>query len=273
MKRKSVPVVPRGKGNSRPSPSHWFCFTFFDYSCDDIKRFQGIDGRYVFQEEICPETKRPHLQGVCRFRTKKRLTAINKEFPSTHWETCKNSKKAIAYCSKEMSRKPDSTVYTNMKLAQPLKTLETLYDWQRDLEEMLLLPTDNRTINWYWEDKGNMGKTSFARYMVIKHDAFYICGSARDMKCGLASVVEKNNGWFPPIVILDIPRDCIGCSYKGLEQVKNGIFYNTKYESGMVVFNPPHVLVLANEPPEEDKMSTDRWNIVEIQSHRGDDSS
>lgn len=251
-------------GNSRPSPSSWFCFTFFDYSSEDIIRFQAIAGQYVFQQEICPDTGKKHLQGTVKFTSKKRLTTVNKLFPHTHWECCKNIRKAIEYCSKEDTRVANSTVYTNMKLPKSLKTLTTLRPWQQELYNVLQQPSNDRTINWYWEKKGNVGKSAFARYMVIKHNAFYICGTARDMKCGLASVSEKNYGWFPELIILDIPRDSIGCSYKGLEQIKNGIFYSTKYESGMLVFNPPHIVVFANEEPDIERMSSDRWNIVNI---------
>ncbi len=263
-KSKNVPSVPKGEGNSSPSPSLWFTFTFNNYTPETIKMFQGIDGLYVFQEEICPSTGTPHLQGTCRFAKKKRLKQINKMYPHTHWECCKKPKKSVAYCHKKATRAPDGSVYTNMKLPKELMTLDTLRPWQEAVYLLAKAESDDRTINWYWEEKGNVGKSSFARWMVIKHNAFYICGSASDMKCGLASVSEKNFGWFPEVVILDIPRGCNGCSYKGLEQLKNGIFYSTKYESGMVVFNPPHIIVFANTEPDLERMSADRWNVVEI---------
>ena len=250
-------------GNSRPSSSRWFCFTMFNYSLEIIIWLQGIDGGYVFQEEICPDTGKEHLQGVVRFNSKKRLKTINKEYPNMHWEVCKNNKKAIAYCSKADTRKPNSTVLANIGYPETLVTITTLRPWQEKLKLLLEGPRNDRTINWYWETTGNVGKTSFARYLAIKHGAFYICGSAKDMKCGLTTFSQKQNS-FPKIVILDIPRDCVGCSYKGLEQIKNGIFFSTKYESGMVVFNPPHIVVFANEEPDIDRMSKDRWNVVEI---------
>lgn len=53
-------------------------------------------------------------------------------------------------------------------------------------------------------------------------------------------------------------------SYEALEAVKNGIFYNNKYESGMVVYNTPHVIVLSNFRPDLSKLSADRWRIKEV---------
>jgi hypothetical protein len=49
-----------------------------------------------------------------------------------------------------------------------------------------------------------------------------------------------------------------------MENVKDGLFFSTKYESGMVRYNPPHVIVFANVPPDVTKMSADRWVIKEI---------
>jgi hypothetical protein len=53
-------------------------------------------------------------------------------------------------------------------------------------------------------------------------------------------------------------------SYSSIECIKNGMITNTKYETGFKVFNPPHVVVFSNFPPDEEKLSADRWNIKEI---------
>lgn len=257
------------KSNSSTSASRWFTFTMFNYSPSDIKMYQTSDllEKYVFQHEVCPETKRPHLQGVVCYKKRVRLTGVNKDFPGCHWEAAKSSKGSIMYCSKQLTRRPGTEVYTKgVILPEELYTITKLKPWQDMLFNTIMNEKRNdRTIHWHWEDMGNVGKTSFARYLCIYFGAFYICGSAADMKFGLADYYNKNNKKFPKIVILDIPRDSVGCSYKGLEQLKNGIFYNTKYESGMCLFNPPTVLVFANEPPDESRMSADRWNIQEIE--------
>lgn len=266
-KRRNGSSGSGGRGNSRISPSRWFCFTFFSYDPSDIIRFQGIPGKYVFQEEICPRTQRPHLQGTVCFDTKKRLVTVNNEWPNTHWEVCRGKKASVKYCAKAYTRKPGSKMFTNMKMAEPLITFSKLRPWQQEIldkAEHDIAVCDDRTINWFWEPTGNVGKSSFGRWLAIKKEAFYLCGSAADMKCGLADASAKMNGWFPKIIVLDIPRDSNGCSYKGIEQIKNGIFYSTKYESGMCIFNPPAIIVLANEPPRRHKMSEDRWNIVKL---------
>lgn len=251
-------------GNTQESPALWWVFTLNNYSEDDIKQIQALPGRYVFQEEIAPVTGTPHLQGTIKWNTKKRFSACKKLFLMDHWDKCKNIQESIKYCSDEDKRAPGGRLFKTLKVPDKLQTITKLNEWQSKLLQRLGEEPNPRTIMWYWEDQGNVGKTSFAKWLAVYHDAFYLCGSAADMKFGLAAISQKNYGWFPKIIILDIPRESEGCSYKGLEQIKNGIFYSTKFESGMVVFNTPHVVVFSNSPPKEWKMSADRWDIVEI---------
>ena len=39
---------------------------------------------------------------------------------------------------------------------------------------------------------------------------------------------------------------------------------NTKYETGMKLFNSPHLIVFSNFYPDTDKLSADRWKIALI---------
>ena len=82
------------------------------------------------------------------------------------------------------------------------------------------------------------------------------------MKYEVMEYLKKNK---LKIVMIDLTR-CIEnyVSYQGIEEIKNGIFYNTKYESGMVLFDSPHIIIFANFPPEEGKLNADRWNIVNL---------
>ncbi len=269
-KTKKVPGVPEGVGNTKQPPTKWWCFTFNNYSEEDLNMFQDTNFKYVFQKEI-GESGNEHLQGTVQCFPKKRFKTLKNQFnDKIHWEKVKDIPGSIAYCCDPSKRKEGTKVYTNMRIPKPLKTLTTLRPWQEKLWQKLKDPCeDDRTINWYWDSEGNLGKSAFARWMCIKHQAFYICGSAKDMKCGLALVSKEHYGWMPELIILDIPRDSKGCSYKGLEQIKNGIFFSPKYEGGMFIFNPPHILVFSNEEPDNWKMSIDRWNIVEIDNDVG----
>jgi len=123
-------------------------------------------------------------------------------------------------------------------------------------------PLWGRKIYWFWESKGNWGKSITATYMIDNMNATEVSGKGADVLCGISQLIEKT-GECPPIVIYDIPRS-IGAeyvSYMALEKLKDGKFFSGKYESGMVRYNKPHIVCFANEPPEYGKLSTDRWVV------------
>lgn len=70
------------------------------------------------------------------------------------------------------------------------------------------------------------------------------------------------------IVIFDLPRCTLNrVNYAAIEDLKNGHIVNFKYETGSKIFNPPHVIIFANEPPEDLRLlSNDRWVIEKLKS-------
>ena len=67
------------------------------------------------------------------------------------------------------------------------------------------------------------------------------------------------------MVLIDVPRNLKNnVSYSAIECILNGMITNTKYETGLKVFNPPHVVVFSNYYPVMDKLSMDRWKIMEL---------
>lgn len=72
-------------------------------------------------------------------------------------------------------------------------------------------------------------------------------------------------GSWPSIIIYDIPRTQLDyVNYDALEKLKNGMAMSGKYEGGIILMPNPHVVVFANRPPDESKLSSDRWVIHEI---------
>ena len=64
---------------------------------------------------------------------------------------------------------------------------------------------------------------------------------------------------------MDLARDSHDyVNYGALEQLKNGLLFNTKYNSGMRQFETPHVLVMSNFMWDEAKMSHDRVIVKKI---------
>ena len=264
-------------GNTkRPSPCKHYCFTLNNYTVSDIKNILdsiGSDGtiyrtnpKYIFQEEE-GDSGTPHLQGYINFDRKVRATSVFKWEGSEriHWEICRSPKHAINYCRKPEGRIGD--VYTNIEFPEEIRVVsdKSLRPWQNSVIDLVEGDRDPRKIYWYYDYAGNTGKTQLAKYLVVKKQALVLSGKAVDMKYGVIKYIEKHNGVAPKIIIFDIPRCCKDfISYQGIEEVKNGLFFSSKYESDMCVYNPPHVICFANDMPAVDRLSTDRWEIIEI---------
>jgi hypothetical protein len=183
-----------------------------------------------------------------------------------HWEKCKNIKASIVYCSKEDSRTGEQ-FFHNIRIPKKVKILDDskLYNWQKDIIKIIEEEPDDRTINWFWEYSGCAGKSTFCKYLAVKHHALIVGARASDMKYMIVKY-EEEHGVYPDIIIMDISRstDISEIDYDGIEQVKNGLFMSSKYECCQVIMNSPHIICFANERPVECNMSSDRWNIVSI---------
>ena len=67
------------------------------------------------------------------------------------------------------------------------------------------------------------------------------------------------------MVVCDIPRHSLEyVNYATLESLVNGMVVSGKYEGGKAFFDSPVVVVFANEPPKKEKMSADRWDIIQL---------
>ena len=121
-----------------------------------------------------------------------------------------------------------------------------------------------RSVYWLWEPDGGVGKSMLVRYLCMSMRALLVSGKDSDIKHGVVSFKEAS-GEGPELVIVDCPRSSVGyVSYSGIEQVANGCFFSSKYESAMCITTQPKILCFANEPPNVERMSLDRWQIYRI---------
>eukprot|EP00112_Aurelia_sp_Birch-Aquarium-sp1_P026323 Seg9278.1 transcript_id=Seg9278.1/GoldUCD/mRNA.D3Y31 product="Master replication protein" protein_id=Seg9278.1/GoldUCD/D3Y31 len=64
------------------------------------------------------------------------------------------------------------------------------------------------------------------------------------------------------IVIIDLTRAQLErINFDVIEMLKNGMFLSTKYVSQQKLYDPPHVVIFANQMPDRSKLSEDRWRI------------
>lgn len=244
---------------------YWF-FTWNNYPVESIETLNRvlptICRKYVFQKEI-GENGTPHLQGSIHLLKKMRWSEF--KLPTDiHWEKIRCVKAAFEYCMKDETRDGDTIwIYPQRSV---LNIIKVLRPWQQQVVDLVAPMPDDRTVNWVCDPKGNIGKTVFAKYMYAKHDAI-ICtgGGAKDIACMLALLRDAgrdlNN---KTTFIFNLARTTEGISYKGIEAVKDGLMTSQKYESTTLVFNCPHVWVLANQEPDQHKLSADRWKLWSV---------
>jgi len=249
-------------GNTKQiSPSRHWVFTLNNYTKDNINLLMEHSSiEQLSMQEETGESGTPHLQGYLKFKTKRRPLGIFKEFKA-HWEKCKNVKASIEYTQKAETR--TGKVYLRgVRRIRSLKCLkyDELYPFQKEIVDIVEQEPDDRTIHWYWEEIGNIGKSALVRYLVIKHQALLVSGKGADIKYLISQQAQP-----PDIIIYDIPRTAEGyVNYAALEEVKNGVFCSSKYESKMCVINPPHIICFANFEPNFGAMSQDRWKITNL---------
>ena len=231
---------------------------------------------YAFQEET-GATGTPHLQGVFKFRNAVKWSSINnKTDGQCFWAPCKNLLAAMEYCTKSETRTGGQWVkgfrYGKKKetgirpVVDPMEG-KKFYKWQRDVMEVVEMPVPlgDRTIYWYWSSKGSTGKSALCLHIILTvPGATYSGGTFKDAFFGIVSMLEEKKTE-PHVVLFDIPR-AMGSmvTYSGMEGMKNGLIFSTKYKSGMLKFNIPHIVVMANQPPDLTMMSADRWKVTEI---------
>ncbi len=243
------------------SPAIRWSFTVHNYTDDDwcsiSSSIRAMCRFGIMAKETGKSGETPHIQGYLEFKTKKRPKSLF-ENQTIHWEKSKGNKNHnIDYIEKEGGE--------IWRFPEVYKVELDLYPWQEELVTILKTKPNDRTIHWIWEETGCAGKTTFQKW-VFTHmkRVVVLSGKCEDMKNGIVQYQEKN-GCLPEIVLVNIPRvNSNFVSIAGLEQIKDMFFYCGKYEGGMVCGPNPHVMVFANEPPDEDKMSADRWEVINL---------
>lgn len=249
-------------GNKSLRLRNW-CFTWNNYTLDDIDtlthKLRNVD--YVFQEEIGEKTQTPHLQGLIKFKNARYKSSLIKEFKGCYFEPCRNEKAAHEYCQKASTRA--GKIYTNIVTVSELKIpkYEGLYDWQKEIVELIRTEPDDRSIYWYWDNEGCRGKTTLIKYICshFKNATFTCATKSADI---LTIADEKIN-----IYLIAFARSQENFApYNALEQLKDGLISDSKLKkiSRNIIMNSPHVLVFANWPPDTSKLSKDRWVITNL---------
>lgn len=255
------------EGNTKPqskrqSAGKKFIFVWNNYDKDWMALlapvFESRDIKWKVGKEV-GENGTPHLQGYIESETKIRPIEAFKLPKQIHWEVARgNRRQNIKYVCK------DGDYHGNLPDIYVPECKEP-FGWALKVPEILNEPICPRTIHWFWEPWGNVGKSDIVRWLVVRHNAMICAGKATDMKFQIANHFAKT-GEVTRNVVFDIPRSMENyISYSGMEEIKNGVFSSPKFESCTYVGPRPRVFVFANFKPEPGiEMSKDRFKIFRI---------
>jgi len=274
-----------------------FSFTCNNYSDEDQEYIASLEYRYLtFGREVGSQGT-PHLQGTIVFEEAKSLRHVLKLLPGCHVEPTRNLDASINYSQKdkdfvEYGQKPHQGARSDLQRAveevrkgMSLKGMRSLHpevmcrygrfieqikqdtqlppmpdielkEWQRSLVQCLSSPAEDRTIHLVIDPVGGAGKTTFCRWLVNSLPDVELFGSGKG--ADIAYAVQE-----PSIALFDFARSQDEYRPWGMvEQIKNGIVFSSKYNSGVKYFKSPHVVVFTNSDVEEGKLSADRINRI-----------
>lgn len=132
--------------------------------------------------------------------------------------------------------------------------------WQVNLYDRVKGEPLERSVHFVFDPAGGAGKSWFAKFVMTKHP-----DETQILRCGrrddLAFLVDETKRIF----IFDVPRSEMQfLQYSVLEMLKDGHLQSNKYGCVTKYPGPCHVIVMCNEPPDDTKLSADRYDIINI---------
>ena len=202
--------------------------------------------------------QRTDLELACAAAAQGGVQAVMNQHPTAYVKYHAGLEKVASAAHLERVKQARKEQFTGMELRP----------WQASLNQKLLGPPDDRTVHWYWEDTGNVGKTWMAKYLKATQGATVLDCSK---KADLAYLLRGHQG---KIVVFNIVRSMdeqyMGHVYGTIESIKDDMVVSTKYEPVEVPLGPQHVVVFANVEPDYTKWSEDRYSVKKIPGeHKG----
>ena len=152
-------------------------------------------------------------------------------------------------------------VETVQRIYEPKPThpgFPELYKWQQDILAQIETTPHKRQMTFIVDKKGEGGKSEFASWLLATRDDVQVSGPMEYKR--LAHLYNRRCRVF----ILDCPRLVNEYPYDFLENLKDGRITQEMYNPIVRSFNRPHVFVFCNHLPDYNKLSADRFVIVNI---------
>ena len=155
-------------------------------------------------------------------------------------------------------------LYRNQQVRLDINKVE-LRPWQKDAFQLFESPTE-RNIIWIYDPRGNIGKSWFQNYI----EAYF--GYQRVFRSDLrikhkdtCNILKKRGLTTIDIFLFNDSRSTKGEEmniYRVLEDIKDGAATTSKYDSKVIKFKRPNiVMVFSNKQPNQKSLSADRWEV------------
>ncbi len=142
------------------------------------------------------------------------------------------------------------------------RTLNRLFVHGKKKVVQLLEEQTNRSVLWVFDYDGNTGKTELGKFLMFKKNyQVLVPGRTHDI-CGILNPFA--NGY-----VFDCARNAFSSSgiqrinemFGVLEDIKNNYLVSGKYRGLAKIITSHKIVVFANQLPNLDKLSLDRWHF------------
>lgn len=259
------------------------CVYDFRISAKDIDEYKIIDclreisKKWCFQLEKGEKTGYEHYQGRFSLKLKKRKMDCLKScqllgFNPNYLEKTsgENQKNNFYVCKNEtkISGPWKDTDPIKFITKTEKKALKNLYPFQQKILDSAKI-YDNRNVNVIFCHKGNSGKSTVG---LIAHSngGIYLpaINDAKNLVQTLCDICSSREDREPSPIILDLPKamdkKSLNEIFSAIEQIKNGLLYDTRYKYKEWKIESPQIWVFTNNLPNSNLLSEDRWILWEI---------
>lgn len=144
-----------------------------------------------------------------------------------------------------------------------------LRPWQKQVIDSMS-DFNNRTINYIYDNKGNLGKSTVASIAALKYGGIKLppLNDFKEIMALLCNICFDRNIRDPKIILLDLPRamrkEHLFSMYSAIESIKDGMLYDTRYHYKEWWIDSPQIWVFSNKLPDLDYLSIDRWTFWSV---------
>lgn len=243
------------------------------------KAFRKCCKKWAFQLEQGDETGYVHYQ--CRIALHKKTTLNHaKELVGLEGNYTPSSTNSISktsnfnYVLKPQTRIAgpwtDKDDVEEEEIKIPIQYKVELYKWQQSLYDLVMKEIEEkkyRNVHILYDVHGGIGKTTFALNLTCRRKAEYI-PPMNDSKDIMRMCYDLSTS---KCYIIDLTRamkkDKLFSMYSAVEQIKNGYIYDDRYTFKRKFIDSPGVIILTNELPDINLLSSDRWKIHLVENN------